>query len=343
MKRRTLLSAGLGIATVAATPVVAQDKMVLSLLTDRPDPATALAVRIAALSDGQITVDVRATGPETAASFLDDVSDGGADMYLTSQDAFVSRNPAFGLFSAMPGGMSASELESWIVVSDGRFMWDFLGEEIGVKSFIAGDDGAMPMWSRAPITGLSDLSSGPVGSTGLGLQVLAEMDVRKVVDVMSGTDVSSLVALEGFSPAQMAELDLLSDFPHMTTPNAGRPSATLSVGINLSRWGALSEADQHLIERCITAEHGTQRALAMHKNVVTLAQAGSAVTAYEMPQDIWEAQIAGANVVLASMFDAGDAAADAADAYLYFIRDIAGWSEIGETAYFLGRKQALSQ
>jgi hypothetical protein len=43
------------------------------------------------------------------------------------------------------------------------------------------------------------------------------------------------------------------------------------------------------------------------------------------------------------MFDAGDFAADAADAYLYYIGDVAGWSEIGETAYFLGRKEALSQ
>jgi hypothetical protein len=81
----------------------------------------------------------------------------------------------------------------------------------------------------------------------------------------------------------------------------------------------------------------------MHNNVVTLAQAGSDITAHEMPQDIWDAQIAAANTVLANMFDAGDNAADAADAYLYFIADVAGWSEIGETAYFLGRKEALSQ
>ena len=342
MKRRTFLGGALGVTTVAATPVVAKDKITLSLVTDRQSAAAALAVRIASISDERISVDGRATGSEKGLSFLDDVSGDGADMYLTSPDAFVSLNPALGLFSAMPGGMSASELESWLFVSDGRLMWDTLGEALGIKSFIAGDDGAMPMWSRKPITGLPDLLSGPVGSTGLGLQVLTEMGIRKVVDVMSNTDVSPMIALEGFSPAQMAQLDLLSEFPHMTTPNANRPSATTSVGINLSRWGALSEADQHLIERCITAEHGTQRSLAMHNNVLTLAQAGSAVTTHDMPQDIWDAQIASANVVLANMFDAGDAAADAADAYLYFIRNIADWSEIGETAYFLGRKQALT-
>ncbi len=343
MKRRTLLGAGLGAVAVAATPVVAQDRLALSMVTDRADAASALAARLAAVSGGRITLDVNPTGSDTAPGFLDDVSGGGTDMYLTSQDAFVSRNPAMGLFAAMPGGMSASELESWILVADGRFMWDLLGEEFGIKAFMAGDDGAMPMWSKAPISGLADLSSGPVGSTGLGLRVLADMGVSNTVDVMSGGDLSSLVALEGFSVAQMAASGLLSSFPHMTTPNAGRPSAMLSVGINLSRWSGLSEADQLVIQSCIMAEHGTQRALAAHNNVVALGQAGSDITAHEMPQDIWDAQIASANNVLASMFDAGDMAADTADAYLYFIGDVAGWSEIGETAYFLGRKQALSQ
>jgi hypothetical protein len=91
------------------------------------------------------------------------------------------------------------------------------------------------------------------------------------------------------------------------------------------------------------AEHGTQRALAMHNNVQAISAAAETLITHDMPQDIWDAQIAGSNRILSAMFDAGDQAADAADAYLYFIRDVAGWSEIGETAYFLGRKEALSQ
>lgn len=343
MKRRTLLSAGVGAAALAATPVVAQDRLALSLVTDRADAAASLAARLAAVSGGRISVDVQTAGSDAAPGFLDTVSGGGTDMYLTSQDAFVARNPAFGLFAAMPGGMSASELESWVLIADGRFMWDLLGEDAGIKGFMAGDDGAMPLWSRSPISGLSDLTSGRVGSTGLGLKALAEMGVTDTADIRAGADISSLTALEGLSATQMAQAGLLDAFPHMTTPNAGRPSAMLSVGVNLSRWSALSEADQLLIERCITAEHGTQRAKALHNNVVSLANAGSSVTAREMPQDIWDAQIAAANTVLAQMFDAGDLAADTADAYLYFIGDVAGWSEIGETAYFLGRKRALSQ
>ncbi|MCX7560689.1 hypothetical protein OS190_14010 [Sulfitobacter sp. F26204] len=343
MKRRTFLGSGLGVTTVAAVPAVAQDSLSFSLVTDRAAAATTLAARMAAMSDGRIIFEVKAAGTEAAPGFLDSVASGEADLFLTSQDAFVARNPAFGLFSSMPGGMSASELESWIMVADGRMMWDALGEEFGIKSFSAGDDGAMPLWSREPINGLADLSSGPVGSTGLGLQLLNELGIGDVVDVMSGLDFKNLVAFDGFTPSQMAASGLLSSFPHMTTPNAGRPSATLGVGINLSRWTALPEADQFLIERCIMAEHGTQRALALHNNVLALNENASVIIEHETAQDVWDAQIAGANAILSKMFDAGDLAADAADAYLYFINDVAGWSAIGETAYFLGRKEALSQ
>lgn len=341
MKRRTLLGAGLASASVLAAPATAQNRLTLSLATDRPDAAGALADRVARVSGGRISIDVAASGAADAAGYLDMVSGGQSDMYLTSPDAFVARNPAFGLFAAMPGGMSASELESWVLVADGRFMLDLLGEEFGVKAFIAGDDGAMPIWSRAPLQGLGDLTGGTVASAGLGLNVLAEMGVANTVDVMSDTDLSNATAIEGLSVTQMAAAGLLDTFPHMATPNAGRPSAMLSLGVNLSTWSGLSDADRMILERCIMAEHSTQRALALHRNVAAIADA--AVTEQEMPQDIWDAQIAAANTVMTGMFGAGDIAADTADAYLYFISDVAGWSEIGETAYFLGRKQALSQ
>ena len=343
MKRRVFLGAGLGGLTLAAPAVITQANLSLSLVTDHADAGTALAARIAGMSGGRITVDVEASPPPTAPQFLDRVSAGEVEMYLTSQDAFITRNPAFGLFAAMPGGMNSSELESWIIVGDGRLMWDALGAEFGIKAFLAGDEGAMPVWSRSPLTSLDDLKSGGAGSTGLGLQLLREMGVEDVVDVRERTDFTGVTALEGFNVAQMVATGLLAEFPHMTTPNGGRPSSTISAGVNLQWWSGLSPTDRIILEQSIMAEHGTRRAFSMHTNVQALGAAGGAITAHDMPQDIWDAQIAGSNRVLSAMFDAGPLAADAADAYFYFIRDVAGWSDIGETAYFLGRKEALSQ
>ncbi len=344
MKRRTLLGTGLGVMAVAGTTAHAQSAVALTLVTDRPAAAQALADRVARTSGGTIQITVQTAPASDAAGFLSTVSSGGADMYLSAEEAFVDTNAAFGIFSSMPGGMSPSELESWVLVADGRFMWDILGEEYGIKSFMAGDDGPMPIWSKAPLSGAGDLTGSKVGSVGLGVNVMRAMGASDVSDIrISGVDVASLDAFEGLNVAQMAAAGLLGTFPHMTTPNAGRPASALSVGFNLGTWDALSETDQLLLDRCIMAEHGLNRAKAMHDSATALQAAGNAVTSHEMPQDIWNAQITASNATMLEIIESGDLGADVGDAYLYFIGDVAGWSEIGETAFFLGRKGALSQ
>lgn len=344
MKRRTLLGTGLGAMVVAGTPARAQGATTLSLITDRPAAAQALADRVTRTTGGSIQINIQTAASAEAAGFLSTVSSGGADMYLSAEEAFVATNAAFGIFSCMPGGMSPSELEAWIQVADGRFMWDILGEEYGVKSFMAGDDGTMPIWSRTPLSGAADLTGARVGSVGLGVNVMRAMGASDVVDILTGgADIAGLDAFEGLNIAQMTEAGLLDAFPHMTTPNAGRPSSALSVGFNLDTWSGLSEADQVLLESCIKAEHGVSRARAMHDSIVALDAAGSAVTSHEMPQDIWDAQITASNTAMLEIIESGDLGADVGDAYLYFIGDVAGWSEIGETAFFLGRKGALVQ
>lgn len=346
MKRRTLLATGFGAAalTTMGRDTHAQSPLSFRLLTDRPAAAQSLAERLARVTGGAISITIETTPSTGAAGFLTRVATGDADIYLTSEEAFVEIDPAFGIFSAMPGGMSPSELESWIAVADGRYMWDIIGEAYGVKAFLAGDDGPMPIWSKTPIASATDLTTRRIGSVGLGVDLLRTMGAKDVVDLLGdGVDATSLDVIEGRNAAQMDAENLLSTFSHMTTPNAGRPSASLSVGFNLARWQELSETDQLLIEKCVTAEHGSSRALAMHQSATALKAAGSAITDHFMPRDLWDAQVGAASSVMRDIMASSDLAADVGDAYMYFLSDVARWSEIGETAFFLGRQEALVQ
>ena len=344
MKRRTLFGAGLGTMAVAGTRTQAQSVPTLTLLTDRTTAAQSLADRVARTSGGTIQINVQEKPSTDASTFLSTVSSGGADMYLSAEEAFVGTDPIFGIFSSMPGGMSSSELEAWILVADGRYMWDIVGEEYGVKGFMVGDDSALPIWSKAPLTDVGGLNGAQVGSVGIGTKIMRAMGATTVSDIrFDSVDFAALDAFDGLSAAQMDAAGLLEVFPHMTTPNAGRSASMLSVGFNLSFWDGLSEADQFLLERCIMAEHGMNRAKSIHDNALALQKAGSGVSTHEMPQDIWNAQIQASNAVMSEIIDSGDLGADVGDAYLYFIGDVARWSEIGETAFFLGRKEALSR
>lgn len=341
MKRRNVLGLGLGMGAASlAAPALAQTRTTLTLVTDREAPARALADRVAAVADGSLALDVQVT-PAAYKDFLTQVGGGDADMYMGSEEAFVDTHLAFGLFAAMPGGMSTSELEGWISASDGRLMWDDLSAEHGVKAFLAGCDGPQPIWSKAPLTGPGDLINGAVGSTGLGLTLLAAMGAGNVVDIRDGADLAGLDALEGLSLLQMRDAGLLDSFPHMTAANVARPMSGRSVGLNLAKWEGLSDEDRMLLESCITASHGMDRIKALHEGA--LAAQDASITAHTMPAEIWDAQTAATNAVMISILDTNDIGADAADAYLYFLTDVAGWSEIGEAAFTQGRNRELSQ
>ncbi|SFJ89818.1 hypothetical protein [Jannaschia pohangensis] len=341
MKRRNVLGLGFGLGGAAlAAPALAQTRTTLALVTDREAPARVLADRLSAVTDGALSLDVRVT-PADSRAFLSQVGEGQADMYMGSEEDFVDTHPAFGLFAAMPGGMSTSELEGWISASDGRLMWDDLSAEHGVKAFLAGCDGPQPIWSRAPLTGPGDLTGGRVGSTGLGLRLMAAMGAGDVVDIRDGGDLSGLDALEGLSLLQMRDAGLLESFPHMTAANVSRPMSGRSVGVNLAKWEGLTDADRLLLESCITASHGMDRIKALHEGA--LAARDAAITTHAMPAEIWAAQTAATNAVMTAILDTNDIGADAADAYLYFLTDVAGWSEIGEAAFTQGRNRELSQ
>ncbi|MEM9707723.1 MAG: hypothetical protein AAF871_02955 [Pseudomonadota bacterium] len=345
MKRRTVLGAGLGGLALSATAVSAQSRIPLSIVTDMPERAEGLARRVSAASAGRIAISVREAPASDAPGFLDAAGSGRVDGFVAYEDAFIADNPAYALFSAMPGGMSPSECEGWCEVADGTFFRDILGEEHGVKTFAFGDDGPMPLWSKEPLRGLSSLTSARIGTRGMGLQAYREMGAGSVEDITQARarDLRRFDLIEGMSYSEMAERELLGVFTHAVAPNAIRPMSTRAFGINLAKWQGMSPEDQTLLERCVTAEHGAIRAKAKHDNALTMRQVDGQVSSDAMPDDIWNAQIAAANALMGKMFDAGNTAADAADAYLYFLADVAGWSEIGEVAYFNGRKEVLSQ
>ena len=55
---------------------------------------------------------------------FDAVSAGAVDMYHSADNYFGSRAPALDLFSAVPYGMTADELNAWINFGGGQALYD---------------------------------------------------------------------------------------------------------------------------------------------------------------------------------------------------------------------------
>ncbi len=321
-----------------AAPALSQGTRVLTMLTDRAEDAQMLARRIDRLSDGRVRVDLSVQSAKEAAGFRQGVGQGAADVYLTSEAHFLGEEPGLALFSAMPGGMAPQEMEAWIYVRTGGVTWDRLGQTANVTCFLAGDTGPMPIWSREPILSVASIQ-GPIASTGAGLTALERMGVPGVA---LDQDLTEAFGIEGLSVQEIVERDLHRTFPYLCAPSAGLPSSAIAFGMNRDLAVELGETEIGLIERCVTAHNGQVRSQAAYRNAQAFVGIASGVTVSGDASELWQAQMEAGRAILTDLQALDESRAAAVEAYLFFLRDVAGWSNIGEASYFEGRKRILS-
>lgn len=340
MTRRNFLkkSIGGGALLVAAVPVASQTSESLRLLSADTTSAEALKLRIEVATDGGMPIELSSV--EDASTLLAAVANGEADMALAPLHRFVDQNLAFGMFDSMPFGLGAGELEGWISASDGREMLDLISGEFGTTCFLVKDDGVLPMWSRAPIADASSMSGLKIGSRGLGIQSLQAMGVTAVSDLNDASvSWSDLDVLDGVTVVEMQARGLTDTFPHLTNVNPNTPTCLSVLIVNNAKLDEMLDSARIVLQRACSAEFLTSRSKAFHDNATALSAAGDALSSYDLPDDVWTGLNTAAQSVLKDIFDSGQAQASIVDAYIYYLTDIAGWSEIGEAAYYSGRKR----
>ena len=62
-------------------------------------------------------------------------------MYNSADYYWVGQHPGWGFFASVPFGLIATEINGWIRHGGGQELWDELGDEFGLKNFMAGNSG----------------------------------------------------------------------------------------------------------------------------------------------------------------------------------------------------------
>ena len=152
-KRRDFLKkAGIGAAAATAVssfpaPAIAADRIEVNCVATwgRGYPglgtgAEAVSQRISDLSDGRIVVNHFAGGERVGPlDVFTEVTSGNAQMYNSADYYWIGQHPGWGFFAAVPFGMIATEINGWIRHGGGQELWDELGDEFGLKNFMAGN------------------------------------------------------------------------------------------------------------------------------------------------------------------------------------------------------------
>jgi TRAP-type mannitol/chloroaromatic compound transport system substrate-binding protein len=309
MDRRSFLrKASVGGATAAAAstlaaPLYAQGNRTLTLVTTWTrglagvhDSAQRVADTIGALSDGQLTVDLKAAGELVGAfEVFDAVVSGQADMYHGADYYFVGQHPGYAFFTAVPFGMTAQELANWYYHDGGMQLHDELGQIFGLKSFLGGNTGAQSGgWFRAEIAGPEDFNGLKFRMPGLGGLALGKLGAS--VQNLPGGEVYQALSSGAIDGTEWIGpwADEKAGFQEITkiyyTAGFHEPGAGLSVATNREVFDSLTPAQQKIIEIASAECHQWNLSQFLSQNSAALQRLQAAgVQIMEFPDSVWDA------------------------------------------------------
>jgi TRAP-type mannitol/chloroaromatic compound transport system substrate-binding protein len=245
-RRRDLLFGATAIAAAGnlPAPAVAQGIRELKMVTDWAEnspgqqaSAERLARSITAMSDGRLKVAVYPKDSLVRAfEGFDAVGAGIADMYHSADYYFESKSPALNFFCAVPYGMTADELSSWIYFGGGQTLWDEVDAQFNIKPLMALNPGAqMGGWFNKEVNSPADFKGLRYRMPGLGAEVLRRMGATVVTtpgsEIMTALKSGAIDASEWVGPGSTSisgstRPPIITTTPAFTSPAAATRSAS---------------------------------------------------------------------------------------------------------------------
>lgn len=307
--------------------------------------AERLAKRITAMTEGQITVRVFAAG-ELVDDFecFDAVGGGDAEMYHAFESYWQSKSRAFNFFSAVPFGLTAAEIEAWVLYGGGQALWEELAKPFNVKPLLAGNTGAqMGGWYNKEIKGPDDFKGLKVRMPGLAGDVMRRLGSVAVNlpagEIFPALRSGAIDGTEWGGPWNDVAFGLQNVAKFYYYPGFHEPGTAMSLGVNLKLWEGLSLAHKAAIEAAAAAEcaHSLAEFNARNAEALEDLRGKFKVTIRKFEDSTLQAmgEASGQVVTVAGEGDA--LSRKIAQSFFAFRRQAISWSKIAEQAYFSAR------
>ncbi|MDA8708374.1 TRAP transporter substrate-binding protein [Hellea sp.] len=205
------------------------------------------------MSDGRIDVKVYAAGELVGAlECFDATSTGAADMYHGAEYYWQGKSKGFSFFTAVPMGMTASEIMGWIDFGGGQKLWDELSASFNIKPFQAGNTGHQTGgWFKREMNSLEDFKGLRFRMPGIGGEVLRRLGAAPVNmpggEIYQALQSGLLDGTEWVGPWNDYAFGFYREAPYYYAPGFHEPGASLAIGINLDVWNNFSASEQAMI------------------------------------------------------------------------------------------------
>ena len=361
MKRRDVLKGGVAAAVATgagaiSAPAIAQNRIEITMVSTWPRDfpglgtgAQRFAERLTAMTDGRIKVNYFAAGERVKAfDSFDEVASGNAQMYHAADYYWKGKHPGWAYFTAVPFGMTYTEINAWIQFGGGQELWDELAADYGLKCIPCGNTGVqMGGWFRKEMRSAADFKGLKMRIPGLGGDVLAKLGASPV-SLPGGQIYENLVsgaidATEWVGPWNDNFMKFFEAAKFYYYPGMHEPGSMLAVGMNKKWWDGLSKSDQLIITAAAEMENSIMMSEYNAKNGASLARLikDQGVKLRSFSDDTYDSFGDAALEVFEEVQQHSPLAKKIHESFLKSRSEVGAWAKIADQAYVAQRNRVL--
>ena len=300
-----------------------------------------LADKLRIMSDGRLDIRVYGAGELVGAfEVFDAVSQGTAEMGHGAAYYWRGKIPIAAMFSTVPFGMNAQEMNGWLHFGGGMELWRELYEPFGLVPMASGNTGVqMAGWFNKEINSLEDLQGLKMRIPGLGGEVLQRAGGVPVSlpggEVFTSLQTGVIDATEWVGPYNDLALALHTVAQYYYYPGWHEPGPTLEAIVNQEAWDSLPPDLQAMVEMATRAINDDMLSEFTARNNTALRTLVDehGVELRRLPDDVIAALKQAAAEVVAEAAAADPLSQKIYDSYMSFLNDVRAYHAISEQAY----------
>ena len=229
-----------------------------------------------------------------ALAVFDACSSEQIDAFHSGPYYWKGKNSAFSLYSGIPFGFTAEEVNSWMLYGGGLDLWREQYAKYNLYPLLGGNTNIqMGGWFRKPIESLADMQGLKMRIPGLGGEVFAKMGVNPILlpagEIYTSLERGVIDATEWVGPALDIKMGFYKVAPYYYS-GWHEPGSVLELTFNQHSWSKLAGEHKAMIE-VASSEMNSNMTYEFHaKNILALQKLKSLnVKLAQFPDDVTEA------------------------------------------------------
>ena len=272
---------------------------------------------------------------------FDAVSNGAVEMNHGAAYYWAGKLPAAQFFAAVPFGMNAQQMGSWILSGGGQALWEELYAPYNLQPILCGNTGVqMGGWFNKEINTLDDLKGLKMRIPGLGGKVLAKSGGTPLLvpggEIYTNLERGVIDATEWIGPYHDYKMGFHKVAKYYYYPGWHEPGPVLEMMVNKPKYESLPDDLREILKtaclrlnRWMMAEFDAKNGEYLTK---ILEESDVQIKAY--PKTVLDALKQNTEEVLADLTDKDAPSKKVYEAFAAFKKRVSTWTDVSEKVFY---------